>query len=173
MAKKNQKMESTKMEKKEDVKMEKVNLFEKYRQNEEKEYLMTEQMVKDFLAEHSDLKQKVKKSDPSMRRIVRMNEGKEEMVGIVRLDESAKMKQIHHRTGATKKVVSKRNEETNIRYKIIFVQKSGKYELWSCDGAGKRKMEKRGTLEEVQKVFDSMFEKKEEKKVSKKVKKSA
>lgn len=57
------------------------------------------------------------------------------------------------RTGATRKIVSARDEKSGIRYKIIYVSGKDCYELWSAAPQGERHLVARGTEDEVRAVY--------------------
>lgn len=144
------------------------DMFKAYRQNETGEFLMTEEMFKEFMSANSELKAIGKKDDTSLKGIKVGPKGK--VFARIRIDETAKKKQVHIHTGETKKVVSGRDEKTNIRYKVIFRRKTEKYELWSADAAGKRKMMIRGDQKEVMAEYHKFIK---EESGQKKTKKSA
>lgn len=143
-----------------------------YRQNENGEFFMTAEMFDEFKNENSSLVFGSRKTDKDVR-LVKMSKTDKQPTAIIRLDETAKKKQVHVHTGATKKIESAKNEITGIRYKIIFRQKGEKYEIWSADPAGKRKMEKRDTDLAVVKAEYEKLVGKVEKKAVKKEKKTA
>lgn len=131
------------------------DMFKAYKMNETGELLMTEDMLKEFLEANTELKATASKADPTKKGIKVGAKGK--VFAVVRITEDAKKKQVHIHTGATKKVVSARDEKSGIRYKVIFRDKTQKFELWSADGAGKRKMVKRGTEEEVMAEYNRVL----------------
>lgn len=142
-----------------------------YRTNDAGEFLMTAEMFDEFKGENASLVFGSRKTDKDVR-LVKMVKTDKQPVAIIRIDETAKKKQVHVKTGATKKVESARNEATGIRYKIIFRAKTEKYEVWSADGAGKRKMEKRDAdLAVVKAEYDKLLGKAPEAKAT--TKKSA
>lgn len=164
-----QNTEIKKEEKKMSKKVEKVQVDERmmaYRQNENGEFLMTQDMFDEFKANHSELVFGMRKNDKAVKLVKNQKTDKEPMA-IIRIDESAKLKQVHVHTGATKKVVSGMNEKDGCRYKVIFRQKNEKYELWRADPRGKRKMIIRGTEKEVMAEYEKMIPQKAEKKEKK------
>lgn len=127
-----------------------------YRTNEAGEFLMTAEMFDEFKTENATLTFGARKTDKDIR-LVKTAKTDKQPTAIIRIDETAKKKQVHIHTGATKKVCSQKDEKTNIRYKVIFRAKTEKYEMWSADGAGKRKMEKRGTEAEVMAEYNKVL----------------
>ena len=61
-------------------------------------------------------------------------------------------KQLHFPTGATKKIISGRDEKSGIRYKIIYVAEKDRYELWSADP--KKGLVARGSETEVRAAYE-------------------
>lgn len=147
------------------------NMLKAYKVNEAGELLMTEDMLKEFFESHPELKMATTKKDPTVRAI--KADPKAKPFAIIRLSEDAKKKQVHIHTGATKKVVSQKDEKTGIRYKVIFREKTQKFEMWSADAAGKRKMEKRGTEAEVMAEYNKVLGIKAETKATGKTTKSS
>lgn len=147
------------------------NILKAYKVNEAGELLMTEDMLKEFLEAHPELK---KLNDPKKDELLKglaLKSAKKPFAK-VRIDETAKKKQVHIHTGATKKVCSQKDEKSGIRYKVIFREKTQKYEMWSADAAGKRKMEKRGTEAEVMAEYNKVLGIKAETKATGKATKS-
>lgn len=140
--------ETKKSETAKTIKTEVPEFLKAYRMNEAGEFLMTAEMFDEFKAENTSLVFGTRKADKDVR-LVKMSKTDKQVAATIRIDETAKKKQVHVHTGATKKVVSARDEKSGIRYKVILRDKTQKFELWSADGAGKRKMVKRGTEEEV------------------------
>lgn len=138
------------------VKTEVPEFLKAYRMNEAGEFLMTAEMFDEFKAENASLVFGSRKTDKDVR-LVKMSRTDKQAVATIRIDETAKKKQVHVHTGATKKVVSARDEKSGIRYKVILRDKTQKFELWSADGAGKRKMVKRGTEEEVMAEYNKVL----------------
>lgn len=138
------------------VKTEVLEFLKAYRMNEAGEFLMTAEMFDEFKAENASLVFGSRKTDKDVR-LVKMSRTDKQAVATIRIDETAKKKQVHVHTGATKKVVSARDEKSGIRYKVILRDKTQKFELWSADGAGKRKMVKRGTEEEVMAEYNKVL----------------
>ena len=58
------------------------------------------------------------------------------------------------RTGATRKIISGKDETSGIRYKIIYVTEKGYYELWSANPQGKRRLVARGTEAEIRAEYE-------------------
>lgn len=154
--KEEKKMTSTKKSENATIKTEAPEFLKAYRVNEAGEFLMTAEMFDEFKAENSSLVFGSRKTDKDVR-LVKMSKTDKQPTAIIRLDETAKKKQVHIHTGATKKVVSARDEKSGIRYKVILRDKTQKFELWSADGAGKRKMVKRGTEEEVMAEYNKVL----------------
>lgn len=148
------------------------NMLKAYKVNEAGELLMTEDMLKEFLEAHPELKALGTKTDATKKGIKTTEKGAK-VFATIRIDETAKKKQVHIHTGATKKVVSQKDEKTGIRYKVIFREKTQKFEMWSADAAGKRKMEKRGTEAEVMAEYNKVLGIKTETTSKKSSKKSA
>lgn len=157
------------------------NLFKVYRLNDQNEVLMTSEMFDEFKAANGEtLRFGSMKNDKTVRLVALAGKGTKAFAK-VRLDEEAKKKQVHIHTGATKKVCSARNEKTGMRYKVIFRAKGEKFEIWSADNAGKRKMVKRDTdkavvMAEYEKLVgmtETKAEKKAAQRTTKKAQKSA
>lgn len=154
--KKEEKKMTATTKKSETAKVEVPEFLKAYRMNEAGEFLMTSEMFDEFKSENSTLGFGTRKSDKDVR-LVKMNKTDKQIAATIRIDETAKKKQVHIHTGATKKVVSARDEKSGIRYKVILRDKTQKFELWSADGAGKRKMVKRGTEEEVMAEYNKVL----------------
>lgn len=131
------------------------NLFKAYKLNEAGEVLMSNDMIKEFIEAHTDIKVRKVADDQNKGAVTTLKSKK--AFAYIRLDETAKKKQVHIHTGATKKVCSQRDDKTGIRYKVIFRAKTEKHELWSADAAGKRKMVKRGTEAEVMAEYNKLL----------------
>lgn len=154
------------------IKTEVPEFLKAYRMNEAGEFLMTAEMFDEFKVENTSLVFGSRKTDKDVR-LVKMAKTDKQPTAIVRIDETAKKKQVHIHTGATKKVCSQKDEKSGIRYKVIFREKTQKYEMWSADAAGKRKMEKRGTEDEVMAEYNKVLGIKAETKATGKTTKSS
>lgn len=142
------------------------NLFKAYRLNDQNEVLMTGEMFDEFKQVNAEtLRFGTQKSDKDIRLVAPIGKGTKAFAK-VRIDETAKKKQVHIHTGATKKVCSQKDEKSGIRYKVILRDKTQKFELWSADAAGKRKMVKRGTEAEVMAEYNKLLGIKAETKVT-------
>ena len=132
------------------------NIFKAYKVNEAGELLMSNDMIKEFIEAHTEVKVCKVVNDQTKAQVKLPTKGAKAFA-YIRLDETAKKKQVHNHTGATKKVCSQRDDKTGIRYKVIFRAKTEKHELWSADAAGKRKMVKRGTEAEVMAEYNKLL----------------
>lgn len=66
----------------------------------------------------------------------------------------ARTEQAHTHTGATRKIISGRNETSGIRYKIIYVTEKDCYELWSAHPEKGRHLVARGTEAEIRMEYE-------------------
>lgn len=128
------------------------NILKAYKVNEANELLMTDEMLTEFLEANPTLVAGKKAADPTSRGICL--KGTKKAFVVVRIDETAKKKQVHIKTGATKKVCSARNEADGMRYKVIFVQAKNRFELWSAGNDGKRKKMAQGAEAEVMALYN-------------------
>lgn len=69
----------------------------------------------------------------------------------------SRIDQPHIRTGATRKIISAKDEKSGIRYKIIYVTEKNCYELWSANPQGERHLVTRGTETEVRAEYDKFI----------------